>query len=138
MNIASAPGFLSCQFETEILLSKNTFVFLHDQDPLRKPILHRNIEIMFLDEGHGRCAGDQTINDLTARSSEPFQDTPLFQPPADEIDVLPWSDAGTPRKFIIVESRPALKRFGRFPVDDAVNVQPRPLRVAPALLGLLC
>jgi hypothetical protein len=33
MNIASAPGFLSYQFETEILLSKNTFVFLHDQDP---------------------------------------------------------------------------------------------------------
>ena len=33
--IASAPGFLSCQFDTEILLSENGFVFLHDQDPQR-------------------------------------------------------------------------------------------------------
>jgi hypothetical protein len=42
MNIASAPGFLSCQFETEILLSENTFVFLHDQDPLQNRVLHRS------------------------------------------------------------------------------------------------
>jgi hypothetical protein len=33
---SSSPGFLSYQFETEILLSENAFVFLHDQDPLRK------------------------------------------------------------------------------------------------------
>jgi hypothetical protein len=33
MNVASAVGFLSYEFETEILLSENASVFLHDQDP---------------------------------------------------------------------------------------------------------
>ena len=33
MNVASAAGSLGYDFETEILLFKNTLAFLHDQDP---------------------------------------------------------------------------------------------------------
>jgi hypothetical protein len=35
MNVASAASFLSDEFETEILLSKNALVFLHGLDPNR-------------------------------------------------------------------------------------------------------
>jgi hypothetical protein len=35
MNVASAAGFLSYEFETEILLSENASVFSHSLDPKR-------------------------------------------------------------------------------------------------------
>jgi hypothetical protein len=41
MNVAIAAGSLGYDFETEILLSKNTSVFSHSLDQSLTPIVHR-------------------------------------------------------------------------------------------------